>query len=106
MNIYRALQEELRPYADGAVKYFKKEYGVATLKVEEELSSNIEFRPTLHGLMSDKHIICGEVCDTLFPPLIERFILACRNAGLPVKLFIVLPRGQIDKIETKDLSFA
>jgi hypothetical protein len=106
MTIYRALQEELRPYADGVSKYFKKEFGVTGIKIEQELSPKIDFRPTLHGLMPDKHIICGEVCDTLFPPLVERFVLACRNAGLPVKLFVVLPRGQIDKIETKHLAFA
>ncbi|HEX9397199.1 MAG TPA: hypothetical protein VF943_10740 [Burkholderiales bacterium] len=106
MNIYRALQEELRPFADGAIKYLKNEFGVSSLKIEEELSAKIDFRPTLHGLLPDKHLVCVEVCDTLFPPLLERFILGCRNAGLPIKLFIALPKGQINTIETRSLSFA
>src|SRR5688572_28510576 len=106
MSTYRALQEELRPFADGAIKYFKKELGVPAIKIEEELSPKVEFRPTLHGLLPDKHILCGEVCETLFPPFIEAFVLACRNHGLPVKLFVVIPIGQVQQIETKALSIA
>src|SRR6266850_5005737 len=106
MNIYRVLQEDMRPFADAAIKYFKNEFGVASMKIEEELSPKVEFRPTLQGLMPDKHVLCGEVCETLFPPYIEKFDLDCRNHGLPVKLFVVIPKGQVKHIETKALSFA
>jgi hypothetical protein len=106
MSTYRVLQEDMRPFADAAVKYFKKEFGVPSMRIEEELSAKVEFRPTLQGLLPDKHILCGEVCETLFPPFIEKFVLACRNHGLPVKLFVVIPKGQVQQIETKALTFA
>jgi hypothetical protein len=106
MNTYRVLTEPLRPIADGAIKYFGKEFGLNGHKIEAEVHPQLEYRPTLHWLAPDKYVICGEVCDVLFPIDLDRAILSCRNHGIPAKLFVIVPAGLFDSVPTKSISFA
>lgn len=106
MIIYRALPDNLHSYAEAAQKYLSNELGLKGANVEAEIHPEIEFRPTLSKVSPDKHLICAEVVDQLFTPDIERLVLACRNYSLPVKLYVVVPKGQFVAYEQKVLKFA
>ena len=106
MNTYRALPDNLKEYADATHKYLCKELGLAAIKIEHEVHREIEFRPTLSAISTDKHIICAEVVEQLFTPDIETFVLACRNYSLPVKLYVTVRKGQFQAYDPKVLKFA
>jgi len=106
MNTYRVLPDNLKECADATQKYLIKELGLAAIKIEQEVHPEIEFRPTLSAISTDKHIICAEVVEQLFTPAIEAFVLACRNHSLPVKLYVTVRRGQFQSYDLKALKFA
>jgi hypothetical protein len=106
MNTYRALPDNLKEYADATQKYLSKDLGLTAIKIEQEVHREIEFRPTLSAISTDKHIICAEVVEQLFAPDIEAFVLACRNHSLPVKLYVTVAKGQFQSYEPKVLKFA
>lgn len=106
MNTYRALPDNLKDYADATHKYLSKELGLSAIKIEHEVHPDVEFRPTLSAISTDKHIICAEVVEQLFTPDIEAFVLSCRNHSLPVKLYVTVPKGQIQSYDPKVLKFA
>ncbi len=106
MNTYRALPDNLKEYADATHKYLSKELGLTAIKIEHEVHREIEFRPTLSAISTDKHIICAEVVEQLFTPDIETFVLACRNHSLPVKLYVTVRKGQFQAYDLKALKFA
>jgi hypothetical protein len=106
MNTYRVLTENLRPTADGAIKYFSREFGLSAHRIESEVHDQLDYRPTVHWTDHDKYVVCCEVCDVLFPADLERSILSCRNHGIPVKLFVVVPAGVFPTLPTRSISFA
>jgi hypothetical protein len=106
MNTYRALPDNLKDFADATQKYLTKEFGLAAIRVEEEVHREIDFRPTLSATSPDKHIICAEIVEQLFTPDIEQFVLACRNHSLPVKLYVAVRKGQFQAYEQKVLKFS
>lgn len=106
MSTYRALPENLHSAADAAIKYFAKHHGVPQPKVEQEVHPAVPFRPTLQFQLPDKHFLCAEVVEELFPPELNEFVLSCRNHGVPVKLFAVVAQGQLAAIPTQAIKFA
>lgn len=106
MSTYRALPANLHTYAEAACKYFAKHHGLPTPKIEQEVHPLVEFRPTLQFATSDRHIVCAEVVEELFPLELQQFMLSCRNHGVPVKLFAVAAHGQFATITTQALKFA
>lgn len=106
MNTYRALPDNLKDFADATQKYLAKELGLTAIKIEHEVHREIEFRPTLSAVSTDKHIICAEVVELLFTPDIEQFVLACRNHSLPVKLYVAVRKGQFQAYDQKALKLA
>jgi hypothetical protein len=106
MSTYRALPDTLKEYADATQRYLTSELGLSTIQIEHEVHREIEFRPTLHAISTDKHIICAEIVEQLFAPDIEKFILAARNHSLPVKLFVVVRKGQFQAYDQRALKFA
>lgn len=106
MSTYRALPENLHSFADGAIRYFSHQHGLGAPKVEVEVHPSINFRPTLQFATQDRHVLCAEVVDQLFPPELNEFILSCRNHGVPVRLFAVVPKGQFETLPTPALKFA
>jgi hypothetical protein len=103
--MYRVLAEPLQPCADLAAQHFKAHFGLAGVKVESELDASIAFRPTFHGRLPDGHLLCAEVADAPLPPGIHEFIIEARNESLPARLWVVIPRGQVNTVSTKDLGF-
>lgn len=106
MNTYRALPDNLKDFADAAHKYLSRELGLTAIKIEHEVHPEVEFRPTLSAVSTDKYIICAEIVEQLFTPDIEAFVLSCRNHSLPVKLYVTVPKGQIQSYDPKVLKFA
>ena len=106
MNTYRALPDNLKNFADATQKYLAKELGLAAIKIEQEVHPEIDFRPTLSAISTDKHVICAEVVEQLFTPDIEKFVLACRNHSLPVKLYVAVRKGQFQAYDQKVLRIA
>lgn len=105
---YRVLAPHLHQTADVALKFLAAELGVksASISVEAEIHDSVEFRPTLKLLSEDKHIICVEVLENLYPPEIKDLILSCRNHSIPVKLYCAIPTGPEQKVDVRAIQFA
>jgi hypothetical protein len=106
VSTYRALPQNLHSAADAAIKYFVRHHGVSQPKIEREVHPSVPFRPTLQFSTPDKHLMCAEVVEQLFPPELNEFILSCRNHGVPVKLFAVVAHGQFPTLPTQAIKFA
>ena len=88
---YKALAESLRSVADQAEIFFRKSRGVSGFKVESAIHPEIGC-PTLHAQTRDHHLLCVEVSESPYPATLDRFVLDCVRLGLPVKLFIAVPK--------------
>lgn len=106
MSDYRALSDSLHECADAAVKYLSSQLGLNKILIEHEIDKNIEFRPTLHAISPDKHIICVEVVQSLVAPDIKEFVLSSKNHSLPVKLYLAVQKGRFSSYEATALKFA
>ncbi|MFZ5544508.1 MAG: hypothetical protein ACOZJZ_13185 [Pseudomonadota bacterium] len=108
MTVYRVLPTHLHGTADAAAKYLTRELGLSAnaIKIEQEVHPSVDFRPTIQALSSDKHLICVEVVEALFPTELQAFILSCRNHSVPVKLYCAIPDGSHSEVSTKSLQFA
>src|SRR5690242_11317386 len=91
---YTILPEPLHPIADLAIAYFIKRRGVraATIKTEHPIAPDVPYRPTFTGKTSDHYILCVEVAESAYTPSLNDFVLTCRDRGMPVKLFIAIPK--------------
>ncbi len=100
---FNALPEPLRDFAkDTVVKYYRSVYGYKNFKAEEQVSSTINFRPTLKAECREGSIICIEVMERLrFNEMHSSFILDCRTEILPVKFYIVLLKSDDNDPEYK-----
>lgn len=93
---YRILSNHLWPTAEAAIQFFSKEWGVTSFKGEEPIHVGISYRPTISAQTQDHCYLCIEVSESAYPVPLDSFVLDCKNAGLPVKLFVAMPRGHID----------
>jgi len=103
---YRFLSAGLWPIANAAADYFKENWGVSSLRLEESICPDIERRPTLHALTSDGHYLCVEVSESPYPTGLDSFVLDCRDNFLPVRLFVAIPAGSKDSNYKRDLDQA
>lgn len=105
---YRVLQDHLHATANSAIKYFKKEYGLSdsSIKIETEIDPAVSYIPTFHATLKDKHLICVEISEEPCPPELKGFILSCKNHGMPVKLWVVIPSGQNSSLANDDIKFS
>ena len=95
---YKFLSAGLRPTAEHAKKYFKATLGISTFRVEEQVSPEIAYVPTLIAADKDHYFICIEVSESAWPQnnQLDAFVLDCKNTCLPVKLYVVTPKGAVD----------
>ena len=91
---YRILESPLHPLAEAAKKYFAAEMGLSHFKIEEQIDPNVEFRPTLSCHSKDHYFVCIEVSESAWPHknTLDAFVLDCKNQGLRVKLYVVIPK--------------
>jgi hypothetical protein len=102
-GVYTALDPSLRDYAEEAKSYFSVNWGIPKGKfaVETAIDRIVPYKPTLHALAVDQHILCIDVCQSYFTDVLNAFVLDCKNVGLPVKLFVVVPSP--GKFDSEDL---
>lgn len=92
---YRFLAAELWQLADDVVGFYATRWGISPAKVKKEDAVpgvDLGFRPTLHASSHDHHLICVEVASTPYTATLDTFVLACRNHGLPVRLYVAVPQ--------------
>jgi len=103
---YRYLSEQLRPIADSAARFFKRRWGVSGFKVEETIHEDVSYRPTLHAMTRDYHLLCIEVSESPYPTGLDAFIADCMRLSLPVRLFVALPAGSTAPNYKRDIARA
>ncbi|QDK42697.1 hypothetical protein DOM21_14810 [Bacteriovorax stolpii] len=93
---FNVLPETLRQFTEETVvKYFIDNYGYKKFKAEEQVSTAINFRPTLKAECHEGSLICIEVMERFrFNETHSSFILDCRTEILPVKFYIVLLKSE------------
>ena len=89
--IYKALAESLRSIADQAEVYFRTERGIRGFKAEAPIHHDVAC-PTLQAQTRDFHILCVEASETPYPNTLDRLVLDCVRLGLPVKLYMAVPK--------------
>jgi hypothetical protein len=92
--MYRALPHQLFPIADGAKRFYHEQWGISENKVsvEQPIKADMGFVTTLNALTKDFHWICVEVSERAYYDSLDRFVLDCKNANLPVKLYVAMPK--------------
>ena len=85
------LAKSLIPTAERAAQFFKKNQGVSSFHVEEQLISALGYRPTLFAVTPDHHYLCNEVSESPYPVPLESVVLDCLTQGLPVRLYVAFP---------------
>ena len=103
---YRHLPELLRPIADAAISFFRRDWGISRFYVEQPIDAAIEYRPTVYAVTSDHHFLCLEVSERPYPTGLDGFVLDCVRNCIPVRLFVVLSAGPKGSDYDRDLNRA
>lgn len=90
---YRALPAHLHAIAEHARSFFVRERGVSGIVIEAEVHADLNLRPTFHGRTRDHHTVAVEVTESGYTDALDGFVLDCQRLGLPVQLFIAVPKG-------------
>lgn len=95
---YKFLAESLRPTADAALKYFQLHWAIAAsrFKAEEKIHKNVAVLPTFWATTTDGHILCVDAAEVVYRPVLDTLVLDCMSSGLPVKLFVAMPKEAND----------
>lgn len=106
--VYRALAPPLHDTANAAIAWFKKKWGLkkSAIEVEASIDPDIGFRATFVARTDDFHILCVEVSETIYNNTLDSVVLDCREKGLPVKLFVAVPKNGSDANYAKKLKDA
>jgi len=103
---YRYLPEHLHEYADEVKQYFRGSRGLTNFKVEEPISPTLDYRPTLHSVTKDHHIVCIDVLETPYSSVLDGFVLDCVKKSIPVNLFVAFPEGSVQAEYKKNVDRA
>jgi hypothetical protein len=85
------LSKTLVPTAERAVLFFKESHGISGFKVEEGILPTLPYRPTLQAATPDHHILCVEVSESPYPPVLESSVLDAITQTIPIKLYVAFP---------------
>jgi len=96
--IFSILSPEMRPTAEGARKYLIQRWGLRSdsVRVESPIGGVKNFVPAFHGVDSAHNIVCVEVSSRAYRNAWDSTILDCRESGLPIKIYVAMPKGAID----------
>ena len=96
---FKFLAESLHQTANAAQKYFQKYWAIplAGFKPEEKIHKNVGMAPTLWAKTPDHHILCVDVAEVIYRPVLDEFVLDCKHNDLPVKLFVAVPKNVTDR---------
>jgi len=93
---YRALSSSLHDTADAAIEFFKRDFGLVRIHIEEALHTSLSYRPTFWAGTREHEIVCVEVSETAFPKSLDPVVLDCQNLRIPVKLYVALSKTALD----------
>lgn len=98
---YNILAPQLHITADAAIAWFEKNWGLSKsrISVETAIHPDIQLRPTFSAQTREFHLLCIEVAETIYSNTLDSFVLDCREKGLPVKLYVAVPK------ELQDLEY-
>ena len=88
---YRALDESLVRVAETVRKYFVAAEGASKFRAEAEIAPDLAYRPTLLGQVGKAGLLAIEVNGGMYSDTLDRFVLECRDQGLPIRLFVASP---------------
>jgi len=96
---YRILAPSLHATADAARTFLHQQWGVGkkAIKIEESISPDFSYRPTLSAETKDCQLMCVEVSESAYSNTIDTFVRDCVNRNLPVRLYIALPKDIEDQ---------
>jgi pyruvate/2-oxoglutarate dehydrogenase complex dihydrolipoamide acyltransferase (E2) component len=89
---FKSLAPHLHSTAEAAATFFKQKYGWTGFKAEQEITEDIQLRPTLQTTTRDHETICIEVSESPYSGTLDEAVIACKNESLPVKLIVVIPK--------------
>jgi len=89
---YSFLGQNLHETADQAKAYFEQQYGATYFRCEQELSDDLPLKPTWQAILPGKYCLCIEVRESPFSQTLSAFVGGCAQKGLPVKLWVVMPK--------------
>jgi len=90
---YKFLPDQLHATADQVAAYLAETRGVTAIKPEEQVKKELEYRPTIQGLTTDKYVVAIEVQDNPDTTHLDPVILQCVTQRIPIKLFIAFPQS-------------
>ena len=96
--VYTILPPPLHPTADTAMKWFMENWGISkgAVTVEGQIHQDVELRPTLSAPTKDHHILCVEASENVYANHLDASVLGCMRHGLPVKLYVAVPKDAKD----------
>lgn len=94
---FNLLDPTLEGTADKAVKFFKSQRNLRSIKTKQHPFEEDVWAPTFIGVSDEKISVCVEVSDNPFPSTLDAFILDCKNKGYPVQCYVVLPKISNEK---------
>src|SRR5450631_4377263 len=102
---YKSLTPPLHATADAAIAWFIDNWGLkkSSIKVEEPIDADVNFRPTFSAPIGDFGVLAIEVKDGVYSPTLDSFVLDCRTKGLPIKFFVAVQKGVQDSDYSKNL---
>src|SRR4051794_13628160 len=95
---YRILASQLYEVANESRRFCTEQWGIrrAKINVEQPIDNELGFVPTLSATTSDAYLVCIEVSTRVYSPTLDAFVLACKNRGMAVKLYVAVPRDSIE----------
>jgi hypothetical protein len=90
---FRVLPSQLHPTAEEVVRFFTDDRGISKFKVEEPVSNDLDYRPTLQATAPEYYDFWIEVSETPYLISLDGVVLYCVTNCLPVKLYVAFPAG-------------
>jgi len=105
---YRILPTQLQVTADGVREFFKTEWGIGTsrLEVEVPIAKEVGYVTTFRAVMDDFYLRCVEVSTRVYIPILDSVVLDCKNNGIPLKLYVAVPKNGTEGNFKSDMSRA
>jgi len=83
----------LHPTAEEVVRFFQNDRGISKFRIEESVSNDLDYRPTLQAATPEYYDFWIEVSETPYLRSLDGVVLYCMTNCLPVKLYVAFPSG-------------
>lgn len=92
---YTMLGQNLHETAGRAKKYFATTYGATHFLCEQAIDKDLPLRPTWQATMGVGYRLCIDVRESPFSNTLYEFVMKCAQLGMPVRLWVVVPDGNV-----------